>query len=140
MRATLRMLVRRPVPWIAVCITAGLVWLRCGPLPARLLDEATHRANQSTTVVDRHGEVLFESRSSNGTRTERLAGDEIPALVERATLAAEDGRFYRHPGIDPIAIIRATVRNVRAGHVVEGGSTISQQVAKLLMTRADGRR
>jgi penicillin-binding protein 1C len=116
------------------------VWLRCGPLPARLLDASAARADPSTIVLDRNGEVLSEARSSIGTRTETLAADEIPLLLEHATLAAEDHRFYRHPGLDPAAMARALIRNARALQVVEGGSTITQQVAKLLMARADGHR
>ena len=47
-----------------------------------------------------------------------------------AVLAVEDKRFYRHPGIDPIAIGRALINDIRAGAYVEGGSTITQQLAK----------
>src|SRR5262249_12355500 len=46
----------------------------------------------------------------------------------------EDRRFYEHRGIDPRGLIRATLRNVRAGHWVAGGSTISQQTAKIVFT------
>jgi penicillin-binding protein 1A len=49
----------------------------------------------------------------------------------KAVIATEDRRFYQHPGIDPIGIFRALVRNLQAGRVVQGGSTISQQLAKL---------
>jgi len=54
------------------------------------------------------------------------------AMDVAATIAAEDRRFFRHYGVDPVAIVRAAWRNVRAGDIVEGGSTISQQAAKLL--------
>ena len=54
----------------------------------------------------------------------------------KATLAAEDHRFRRHPGVDPIAIVRAAVRNVWSGSR-EGGSTITQQTVKLLLARRD---
>src|SRR5262249_50377851 len=46
--------------------------------------------------------------------------------------------FWRHPGIDPVALARAAVRNIRSRRIVEGGSTITQQVAKLLLMRIDG--
>ncbi len=51
--------------------------------------------------------------------------------LPKAAIAIEDRRFYQHPGIDPIGIARALVNNLKAGHVVQGGSTISQQLAKL---------
>ena len=135
---TIRSLLRRRLFWALAAFVVALVWLRCGPLPAHLFDARAVRAGASTTVVDRHGEVLFESRSPAGTRGDELGPDAIPALVASATLAAEDARFYSHPGMDPIATTRALWRNVRAGRIVEGGSTITQQVAKLLIARAEG--
>ncbi len=59
----------------------------------------------------------------------------LPRTLAYATLAAEDVRFERHVGIDPIAVVRAAWRNMVAGRVVQGGSTITQQVAKLLVKR-----
>ncbi len=60
-----------------------------------------------------------------------LAAQDIPPLLRAAALAAEDRRFYRHPGVDPLALARAAWRNLRAGRVVEGGSTLTMQVARL---------
>ncbi len=56
---------------------------------------------------------------------------ELPRHIPQAFLAIEDRRFYEHLGIDPWGIARAGAVNLRAGGVVEGGSTISQQLAKL---------
>jgi len=50
--------------------------------------------------------------------------------LPHAFIAVEDSRFYQHPGLDPIGIARAFIRNARAGRIVEGGSTITQQLAK----------
>jgi penicillin-binding protein 1A len=58
--------------------------------------------------------------------------EKIPAILKQATLAVEDARFYAHEGIDFIGIARAAWSNVQAGEVVEGASTITQQVAKML--------
>ncbi|MFQ5894387.1 MAG: penicillin-binding protein 1A [Nitrospinota bacterium] len=57
---------------------------------------------------------------------------EVPLHLRQATLAIEDSRFYRHRGVDPVGILRAAWANLRAGEVVQGGSTITQQVAKTL--------
>jgi penicillin-binding protein 1A len=54
----------------------------------------------------------------------------IPQIVKEAFIAAEDSRFYSHPGIDIIGIFRALLKNIEAGGVVQGGSTITQQVTK----------
>ena len=118
---------------MAVTGVIGVAWVRLGPLPAGLLDEAD--AVRSTTVYDRNGEVLYEARSGLGTREMRLRPDRLPASLVAATLAAEDHRFHSHWGIDPIAMARATWRNVAALDRVEGGSTLTQQVAKLLLDR-----
>ena len=115
---------------VSVALTA---WIRLGPLPAGLLEEAA--AVRSTTVLDRNGQVLYEARSDLGTREERLQPDRLPPALVAATLAAEDHRFYAHPGVDPIAMGRAAWRNIRARDRVEGGSTLTQQVAKLLLDR-----
>jgi penicillin-binding protein 1C len=121
---------RRRAMALIVAVLAGLAWLRLGPLPPHLLAPLD---DVSTTVVDRHGEVLYEARSSAGTRGLRISPDDVPPVLAEATIAAEDRRFSRHPGIDPLAVLRALARNVRAMGVVEGASTITQQVAKLLL-------
>ncbi|MDQ6951367.1 MAG: PBP1A family penicillin-binding protein [Mariprofundales bacterium] len=54
----------------------------------------------------------------------------IPLQLSRAFLAAEDAHFYQHPGVNPARIFAAAVANFKAGHTVQGGSTITQQVAK----------
>ncbi len=128
-----RRAVRRTAAGVAVAGLAAAAWIRVGPLPAGLLDEAD--AVRSTTVLDRNGEVLYEARSDLGTREMRLRPDRLPASLVAATLAAEDHRFHSHWGIDPIALARATWRNVAALDRVEGGSTLTQQVAKLLLDR-----
>lgn len=120
----------------AILLIAIGLWLRLGPLPAGLLDD---ELRPSTILVDRHGEQLYEARSALGLRGTWLEPQQVPELLSHATLAAEDVRFYWHPGVDPVAITRAAWRNLRAGRIEEGGSTITQQVAKLLLARqADG--
>ena len=115
-----------------VGLLAAMAYVRLGPLPQGLLDDT---AVESTVVVDRSGAVLYESLSHDGTRAIALSAGELPELVIAATLAAEDRRFWSHPGVDPVAVLRALRINLAERRIVEGGSTISQQVAKLLLTR-----
>ena len=103
-----------------------------GPLPDGFLQPEQH---VSTEVVDRRGHPLYEVLSARGQRSRALPGGRLPEALVQATLAAEDARFYRHPGVDPLAVARAVLHNLRAGRMVEGGSTITQQVAKILMRR-----
>lgn len=58
---------------------------------------------------------------------------EMPPHLKKAFLAAEDARFYEHGGVDFLGIIRAFLRNLQAGEIVQGGSTITQQVVKSLL-------
>ena len=58
--------------------------------------------------------------------------DDIPDHLQNAFVAIEDHRFFTHPGIDPIALGRAIVRNIREPGTVEGGSTLTQQLARTL--------
>lgn len=66
-----------------------------------------------------------------------LSYDEIPGDFINAIIAAEDNTFFTHPGIDIIGISRAMISNIKAGRIVQGGSTITQQTAKNLFKRRD---
>jgi penicillin-binding protein 1C len=129
---------RRAAATLGATGLALALWLRLGPLPDGFLDD---RQSASTVVVDRHGAPLYETLSADGTRSVRLTAETLPPVLAQATTAAEDRRFYSHVGVDPIAIARALRINVLERRLAEGGSTISQQVAKLLLNRLQpGRR
>jgi len=63
--------------------------------------------------------------------------DELPPYVPAAFVAIEDQRFYHHFGFDPIGMVRSLVADLRAGHVVQGASTITQQLARNLFLTPD---
>ncbi|HLC09458.1 MAG TPA: PBP1A family penicillin-binding protein, partial [Methyloceanibacter sp.] len=85
------------------------------------------------TILAADGTVLAE----RGLRRGHVRLDKLPPYLAKAVMATEDRRFYRHFGVDPIGLVRATFRNAQAGAVVEGGSTITQQLAKNLFLRPD---
>ena len=62
---------------------------------------------------------------------------QMPAALKEAVIATEDARFYSHFGVDPMGIARAVYQNFRRGRIVEGGSTITQQLAKVLFLTPD---
>ena len=126
---------RRAVALVFAAAVGLCAWIRCAPIPAGLLDGVD---TPSTVVVDRQGRVLYEALSQEGSRVRPLDAAGLPPVLEAATIAAEDRRFYSHPGVDPIALLRAARHNLVERRVVEGGSTISQQVAKLLIQRREG--
>jgi penicillin-binding protein 1A len=83
------------------------------------------------TFVDAAGDTVGHRGALVG---ERLKLEQMPAYLPAAFIAVEDRRFYSHNGIDIRGLIRATLMNLRAGHVVAGGSTITQQTAKIIYT------
>ena len=70
-------------------------------------------------------------------KTYGIDGDAIPEHVKKAFIAAEDTRFYRHHGIDFFRIIGALITDIREGSFVQGGSTITQQLAKMLFLKPE---
>ncbi len=80
-----------------------------------------------TTVYDKDDKIIAEYSSEQ--RVE-LKENEIPEIIKKAFIAAEDDEFYRHKGINPLTLLRAAIKNFIAGSKVQGGSTITQQVAK----------
>lgn len=126
----------RVVLAVAAALLAIALWLRMGPLPSGLLEDPA----PSTLVVDRRGVPLYEARAEDGTRGVELTAATLPPHLVAATVAAEDRRFWSHPGVDPLSILRAIRTNLAERAIVEGGSTISQQVAKLLLNRQAPRR
>jgi len=84
-----------------------------------------------TEILDRNGKTLVALYGSDWRVAEPVRLSDLPPYISNAFLAAEDTRFRHHIGIDPIGIGRALFANVRAGGVAEGGSTITQQLAKM---------
>lgn len=88
----------------------------------------------TVTVLSADGQVI--QKLGPATRDKVTAG-QMPQLVQRAFIAAEDRRFYQHDGIDPVGIARAMVRNLKQGSVEEGASTITQQLARTVFLSQD---
>jgi penicillin-binding protein 1C len=115
-------------PVLALVVASFLV-----PLPPEL---AEGRPPSTGTVLrDRHGVVIRELLADDGTRARWASLDEIGEPVQRAIQAAEDARFLRHPGVDPLAIARALGQLVVHRRVVSGASTLTQQLARAVVKR-----
>ena len=84
----------------------------------------------STVVLDRDGELLGASIAADGQWRFGVAAA-VPPKFAAAITCFEDRRFYWHPGVDPLALARAAVANLRGGRVVSGGSTLTMQVVRL---------
>ncbi len=112
-----------------LAVAAGFVLL---PLPPGLL---TQRPLTSLRVLDRAGGVLREVATPDGHVLALPVDAPPPQQLVQAFVAAEDRRFGRHPGVDPLAVARAVRDNLRAARVVSGASTLAQQLARQLVPR-----
>ncbi len=118
---------------IAAGVSVGLALLlvlllpRWVATPSWINDEPT----ASIVILDRQGDRLAEIPAAPGVHRESASIVECDSLLIRATLAAEDRRFERHPGVDPIALARAVLRSLRDGGSIRGASTITMQTVRL---------
>ncbi len=113
--------------WLTLAVALMVLWYaRDIPRPESALD-AVRRP--SLTLEDRSGHIIATYGDLVG---EPLRLREFAPALPAALIAVEDRRFYHHFGIDPVGLIRALWVNATAGRVVQGGSTITQQVAKTL--------
>ena len=87
-----------------------------------------YEMSQNSTIVDEDGKEV-DSIATKEYR-EIVDYDKIPENLKHAFVAVEDERFYKHPGLDPQSIIGSAIENFRAGGIVRGGSTITQQLAR----------
>ena len=111
----------------SVCLTA--LSLRHAALPERLLQPSSSELRYAD------GSVAHVRLASDERIRIPVHLDDIDPAYLRALIALEDRRFWSHPGVDPLAIARAAVQDLWAGHVVSGASTITMQLARLLEPR-----
>ncbi|MFZ6030323.1 MAG: transglycosylase domain-containing protein [Chloroflexota bacterium] len=88
---------------------------------------------ETTRILDRNGNVLYEILDPNAGRRTYVPLERISPYVIAATLATEDKNYYKHPGFDWTAIVRAFWQNYQGGETVSGASTITQQLARGLL-------
>jgi len=92
---------------------------------------ATLERPAAGVITDRHGAPLRWTLPPDDTWRFPVRREELPDELVRAVVAAEDRYFYRHPGVNPLAALRAAWSNLRAGEVVSGASTIPMQIARM---------
>jgi penicillin-binding protein 1A len=131
-RSLLSRFVRRSIYWsFVLCLwggiaAAGLVAYYAAELPGASEWRVPDRPpNIQILAVDSR---LIGNRGDTGGESVRI--EQLPPYVPNAVIAIEDRRFRSHFGVDPVGLFRAVARNVFAGDVVQGGSTLTQQLAK----------
>jgi penicillin-binding protein 1A len=132
-------LIRRMVRGVVALVllgavgAAGLVAYYGQGLPP--MDEWQVPTRPATVkILADNGDLITTRGENNG---EALTLDQMPDYLPQAVIAIEDRRFYWHYGIDPIGLFRAMAANWRAGGVVQGGSTLTQQLAKNLFLKPE---
>ena len=119
----------RSIWWLLVVGVLGLTGLYLES--ASRVEPAALAPTPGPLVLDRHGEILRLVTDSQGRKAVALPDGPLPAAVAAAFVAAEDQRFWQHPGVDVIAVMRAFGQNIAAWRIVSGASTITQQLARL---------
>ncbi|NVZ44076.1 peptidoglycan glycosyltransferase PbpC [Pseudomonas tolaasii] len=111
----------------AVVLLLALLWLadRLWPLPLPKDDLAR-------VVLAEDGTPLWRFADANGVWRYPIQTNDVSPYYLDALLTYEDRWFYQHPGVNPLALVRATWQNLTGARVVSGGSTLSMQVARLL--------
>lgn len=114
---------------LGVLSIAGLIMYVSMDLP-QISSLADYHPPLTSQVLSQDGSILLELYKE---KRDIAKIDEIPKLVIDAFLSAEDDNFYSHTGVDYMGVVRAMFANLKAGKFVQGGSTITQQVAKSLL-------
>jgi penicillin-binding protein 1A len=112
---------------------AGIVGYYATKLPPMTEWEVPPRP-ATVRILAENGALITTRGEKNG---EVLTLDDMPAYLPQAVIAIEDRRFYWHYGIDPLGLVRAFFANWQAGGVVQGGSTLTQQLAKNLFLKPE---
>ena len=133
-------MVRLPRPRRLLAVGLALAALAAGGLAALWVAspfpvERLARAPQSPRVLDRRGRELAARVASDEQWREWTPLEELGGWLPAAVIAIEDRRFRSHPGVDPLAVVRAAASNLASGRVVSGASTLSMQVARLVEPR-----
>ncbi|MGF1610669.1 MAG: transglycosylase domain-containing protein, partial [Kiloniellales bacterium] len=113
--------------WVAIAGLGVIGWFAYDLPSVDRFAELTRRP--SVTLVSAEGARITAVGDLYG---ETVRVSELPPHVSQAVLAVEDRRFYQHPGIDAFGLLRALLVNLHAGRIVQGGSTITQQLAKIM--------
>ncbi len=118
--------------WGVLLIGGYILWL-ARDLP-NILDSVAFERKTAIVFRADNGEEIARYGEMRGNA---VTIDDLPDHLVNAVLAIEDRRFYVHSGVDPLGIARAMLTNLREGGIVQGGSTISQQLAKNLFLSHD---
>ncbi|GHU66922.1 penicillin-binding protein 1C [Spirochaetia bacterium] len=120
---------------LVVFVLIFYVFLLILPFPEL---KAFQSRSYGLVIKDKNGAALRVIPAADGIKREWVYLEDIPQGAVKVFIRAEDRRFYFHPGIDPVSILRSAMRNVQAGRIVSGASTITMQLARLVRPHSQG--
>jgi penicillin-binding protein 1C len=129
-RRLVRAAVASGILMVLAVLTVAVCWVRY-PFPIERLD----RRPISPAVVDRQGRLLAGVVGSDGQRRQPVPLGRMSPWLVQATIAVEDERFYRHPGVDVRAVVRAVGQNLWHHRIVSGASTLTMQITHMMDER-----
>lgn len=119
--------------WGGIVLSGVLLWY--GKDLIALTKKSNFERKRSVVVLANDGQTVLATYGE--TSGNRVRVQDLPPHVGNAVMAIEDRRFHYHFGVDPIGLLRAAVTNFTSGRVVQGGSTITQQLAKNLFLKPE---
>ncbi|MHB1318325.1 MAG: penicillin-binding protein 1C [Anaerolineae bacterium] len=118
---------------LALLLALALGTVALIAVPVDLASRMQRPSAPSTIIYDRTGVQLYEILDPDGGSSRAVPLDGIPMSLRQAVIATEDASFYSNPGFSPVGLLRAAGLNLRAGEIVSGASTLTQQVARQLL-------
>jgi len=128
-----RVVRRRWLLW--PCLAALIVLVAAMALDRAFPPNLSRLATTGTEILDRQGRAVALFPAPGGVWRFRASAEDVAPVLLDTLVATEDRQFWHHPGVNPLALLRATVQDLRSGRVVSGGSTLTMQAARLLEPR-----
>jgi len=119
------------IAFVLAGVASGFIYLNSLPPISQLRNYQPTLVSQ---IVSSDDSVI---KTFGAYKYEKASIKEIPDSLKKAIIATEDKNFYKHSGFDPLALVRSTLSNMLAGHVVQGASTITQQLARILFLSSE---
>lgn len=119
------------IAFILASLAAATVYLNSLPPISQL---ENYQPSFMSEIISSDGKVI---KTFGALKYKKTTINEIPSNLKEALIATEDKNFYHHIGFDPLALVRSTLSNIKAGRVVQGASTITQQLARILFLSSE---
>ena len=122
-------------PLACICLAVVALLATALTLDRLFPPDLSRLATTGTEVLDRQGRTVALFPAPGGVWRFRTSTDDVAPVLLDTLIRTEDRQFWHHPGVNPLALMRASFQDLRAGRIVAGGSTLTMQAARLLEPR-----